>query len=236
MESSRRAPGYDLFKLIVAILLAILFLFLVWRQTPQSPPLQAFEPTRTLPPATEIRSPSASLAATPGRTEPPEAGPTIGAIISRPQETATATATALAETAIPSPTDTPAPTHTLVVTLTPLPSPAATTVIESAATAVAAVPASMDVCEVAGARSRLETGRRATILRRLNFRSSPGIRDNWILTNIPGTQVEVVGGPECVPHLWGAYVWWQIQLPDGRIGWSAEGSLHGTFYFMEPEP
>jgi hypothetical protein len=73
----------------------------------------------------------------------------------------------------------------------------------------------------------------ATILRRLNFRSSPGIRDNWLLTNIPGTQVEVIGGPECVPYWTGAYQWWQIRLPDGREGWSAEGSVHGAFYFME---
>jgi hypothetical protein len=77
-------------------------------------------------------------------------------------------------------------------------------------------------------------GRNATILRRLNFRSSPGIQHNWLRTNLPGTQVEVVGGPQCLPHLWGAYLWWQIRLPDGEIGWSAEGSIHGTFYFMEP--
>jgi len=75
---------------------------------------------------------------------------------------------------------------------------------------------------------------KATILRRLNFRSSPGIRENWLHTNIPGTQVEIVGGPECVPHQAGAYLWWQIKLPDGKIGWSAEGSLYGSFYFMEP--
>jgi hypothetical protein len=74
----------------------------------------------------------------------------------------------------------------------------------------------------------------ATILRRLNFRSSPGIENNWLLTNIPGTEVQVVGGPECVPHFTGAYVWWQIKLPDGQIGWSAESSQFGLFYFMEP--
>jgi hypothetical protein len=74
----------------------------------------------------------------------------------------------------------------------------------------------------------------ATILRRLNFRSSPGIRDNWLRTNLPGTKVEIVGGPECLPHFTGAYVWWQIQLPSGETGWSAEGSVHGTFYFLEP--
>jgi len=74
----------------------------------------------------------------------------------------------------------------------------------------------------------------ATILRRLNFRSSPGIQNNWLLTNNPGTKVEVIGGPECIPHSIGAYVWWQIKLPDGQIGWSAEASQQGMFYFMEP--
>jgi hypothetical protein len=32
----------------------------------------------------------------------------------------------------------------------------------------------------------------------------------------------------------GAYIWWQIKLPDGQIGWSAEASQQGAFYFMEP--
>ena len=77
-------------------------------------------------------------------------------------------------------------------------------------------------------------GMNATILRRLNFRSSPGIRNNWVRTNTPGTRAEVVGGPECILYQAGAYVWWQIKLPDGDIGWSAEGSIHGAFNFMEP--
>lgn len=75
---------------------------------------------------------------------------------------------------------------------------------------------------------------KATIQRHLNFRSSPGIRENWLLTNLPGTRIEVIGGPECVPYWTGAYLWWQIRLPDGRVGWSAEGSLQGSFYFIEP--
>jgi hypothetical protein len=87
---------------------------------------------------------------------------------------------------------------------------------------------------VADSRSRLQVGTNAIIVRRLNFRSSAGIRDNWLLTNIPGTRVEIIGGPECVPYWTGAYTWWQIRLADGRVGWSAEGSLHGSFYFMEP--
>jgi hypothetical protein len=70
----------------------------------------------------------------------------------------------------------------------------------------------------------------------LNFRSSPGIANNWLRTNLPGTKVEVIGGPECSPHVAGAYVWWQINLPDGQMGWSAEASQFGSFYFMEPMP
>jgi hypothetical protein len=75
------------------------------------------------------------------------------------------------------------------------------------------------------------------ILRYLNFRSSPGFTNNWILTNAPGTQVEIMGGPECTRNDGGgAYRWWQIKLPDGRVGWSAEASASGAFYFMEPIP
>jgi len=75
----------------------------------------------------------------------------------------------------------------------------------------------------------------ATILRRLNFRSSPGIQNNWILTNIPNTKVEVIGGPTCTRYKnGGTYLWWQIKLPNGQIGWSAEASAFGKFYFMEP--
>jgi hypothetical protein len=98
------------------------------------------------------------------------------------------------------------------------------------------VPSSTSACELALSRSRLQVGLNATILRGLNFRSSPGIANNWLHTNKPGTQVEIIGGPTCIPHFVGAYLWWQIRLPDGRIGWSAEASLRGAFYFMEPAP
>jgi hypothetical protein len=97
-------------------------------------------------------------------------------------------------------------------------------------------PSSADACEAAISRSRLSVGGNATILRRLNFRTSPGIQNNWIRTNLPGTQVEVIDGPVCLPYFIGAYVWWHIRLPDGQVGWSAESSLFGRFYFMEPNP
>jgi hypothetical protein len=75
----------------------------------------------------------------------------------------------------------------------------------------------------------------ATILRYLNLRSSPGFSNNWILTNVPGTKVEIIGGPACTQYQGGgAYSWWQIKLPNGQVGWSAEASASGAFYFMEP--
>lgn len=208
MDASRRVSGYDLFKFSVAIILLILILLLLKRPAAQS----------------SERVPAES---SPTEASSFPASPTRGANPVVVRATATSLAASPTSIALPSPSVTvevtptasaPPPTDTSLPTLTPTAEPT------SATTA----------CDSARSRSRLQTGMNATILRRLNFRSSPGIRNNWLLTNRPGTRVEVVGGPECLPHHAGAYVWWQIRLPDGEIGWSAEGSIHGTFYFMEP--
>lgn len=75
----------------------------------------------------------------------------------------------------------------------------------------------------------------AIIQRRLNFRTYPGLFNNLILTNDPGVEVEVVGGPACTRYQHGgAYLWWEIKLPNGLVGWSAEASAFGAFYFMLP--
>jgi hypothetical protein len=124
------------------------------------------------------------------------------------------------------------PSPTQIVTPTPTGTPA----IEPTTTQAAGTPSGIYTCESALARSRLQVSGNATILRRLNFRSSPGIQNNWLRTNLPGTQVEVLDGPVCLPYFNGAYVWWQIRQPDGQVGWSAEISLLGRFYFMEPRP
>ena len=204
MDPSRRAAGYDLFKLIVAILLLILALMLMWVSPPQAPAL--------------IATPFSSSPATALRASP-AAVPTLPT--STPQTIPTDLGPSPTETNMPKPTPTPLSSPTIP----PEVAPTATPVAESLVSA----------CEAASSHSRLGSGTNATIVRRLNFRSSPGIRDNWLLTNIPDTSVTVVGGPECLPYSTGAYLWWQIRLPDGRIGWSAEGSAHGSFYFMEPD-
>lgn len=225
MDTSRRASRYDRFKLLVAILLSLLFLWLL-RQPMDRPFVSAPTETPHPPPSPQTALPQTSLTPT---SPPPEPSHTAEPRITTSPAEATFTPPALTSTvAIPS-TPTPEPP--------PFPSnptPTRPPSIQPTPAATSATPATVNACEEAEARSRLQPGMSAVILRRLNFRSSPGIRDNWLRTNLPGTPVEVIGGPECVPHAAGAYVWWQIKLPDGEIGWSAEGSIHGTFYFMEP--
>ncbi len=210
MDTPRRAAGYDLFKLIVAIILLILFFLLNWRATPQSP--ASISTPNTKPTTIPSSSTSISLTSTSVLMLAPTA------------------------TNVPASTQTPRPSPTAtnlsVPTATPLPSPAITAAPPTA-TPGAETPA-ISACDTASSRSRLQAGMNVIILRRLNFRSSPGIGNNWLHTNIPGTRVEVMSGPTCIPHSIGAYIWWQIKLPDGQIGWSAEASQHGTFYFMQP--
>ena len=213
MSISSRAPFYDLFKLIVAIILFLIFLFLLfWMRPAQTPPPEPLPATLTpLPPmltVATVSSTSSPLTETPSPT------------LALPSAT-------------PSSTSLP-PTETS----TPILPPSATEppVTETLPTPIVEIPSETEVCE-AYSRMRLQVGMNATILRRLNFRSSPGIRNNWIKTNIPGTKVEVIGGPTCTRYQnGGAYLWWQIKLPDGQIGWSAEASAFGRFYFIEPVP
>lgn len=229
MDTSTRAPRYDLFKLVIAILLLLLFIcLLLW--IPANPP----------PPETPTSTPFLPTE-TPAANETPTSAPPT----EPPLPSATATSSALTATPPPPPFPTATETSSSTVTPTPvsIPSPTATarpqpTVAPtSTGTSVSQpTPSGAYTCESALSRSRLQVGGNARIIRRLNFRSSPGVQNNWIRTNLPGLQVEVLDGPVCLPHSNGAYVWWQIKLPDGQVGWSAEISLLGRFYFMGPRP
>lgn len=203
MTASTRAPGYDLFKTIVAIILLLIFLLLWFGIEPVRAPQaqEAFIPTFTLLPPTETPLPTQTAVPASSTPQPP---------------TATATTS-----------DTPTPlavTETPALTEEPLPTP------------IVEIPSEPEIC-AAISRSQLQVGMKAIIQRRLNFRSSPGIFNNLILTNVPGTKVEVVGGPACTRYEnGGAYLWWEIKLPNGLTGWSAEASAFGSFYFMESAP
>jgi cytoskeletal protein RodZ len=215
MNNSSYAPFYDLFKLIVAILLLLIFLFLtLWIPSTQTP--QALLPS--------------------GTPLPPRATPTVATVIS----SSTATSTFLPSTATSAPTNTPlptpSPTTTSEPTQLPAPAPTETPTPEPTSPPVADNPPGESVC-AATSRTQLQVGMKAIIQHRLNFRSSAGILNNRLLTNSPGTQVDVIGGPACTAYENGSsYLWWQIKLPDGAIGWSAEASAFGGFYFMEPSP
>lgn len=208
MRTSSHAPFYDLFKLIVAIILLVIFLLLIWiRPTGSSQAVSSIETSTPLPPTPTVASPTST-------SIPPTTTP---APISSPEGTET-----------PLPTDTPVPTATSTPPSTEQPAD------EPLPTPIVEIPADLEDCQVF-AQSQLQVGGKATIQRELNFRSSPGIFNNLILTNLPGTQVDVIGGPACTRYKnGGAYLWWEIQLPNGLAGWSAEASAFGSFYFMEP--
>lgn len=99
-------------------------------------------------------------------------------------------------------------------------------------------PSSLDDCRHLYRSQLLSIPAQVTILKTVNFRTSPGLSSQSLLTLQPGMEVEVIGGPVRV-KLRDAreYLWWQIKLPDpdGRIGWSAEISACGEYYFMEPK-
>jgi len=211
MNPSSRAPGYDLFKLIVAIILLLVFL-LLWlgiKPTQTSQTEQALLPTFTIIPPAETLLPTpsttlrASLTTVPASNTP--APPTVIATVT--------------DTSTPEPppsTETPVPTE------------------EALPTPIFEIPAQVSDCE-AVSHSQLQVGMQATIKHKVNLRSSPGLFYNWIAVNQPDTQVEVIGGPACTRYQGGgAYLWWQIKLSNGTVGWSAEASAFGSYYFMEP--
>ncbi len=83
---------------------------------------------------------------------------------------------------------------------------------------------------------RLKVGGQARVITNLNMRSSPGIQNNWILTNPARTILDVIGGPVCTLYEGGAFLWWEVKNPAGKTGWSAEARQQGNFYFLEPLP
>jgi hypothetical protein len=202
MRTTSHAPFYDLFKLILAIILLIIFLFLIWVR-----------------PAGSLQSDSPVLTSTALPSTPTVVSPTQTSIPSTNTPTPTSSPT---QTDIPAQTTTPTPSLPEAATEEPLPTP------------IVEIPSEPEAC-AAYSRSQLQVGMRATIQRPLNFRSYPGLFRNLILTNGPGVEVEIVGGPACTRYeRGGAYLWWEIKLPDGSVGWSAEASAFGAFYFMEP--
>lgn len=204
------APAYDLFKTIVALLLAAILLLMLLRgcaTNPASPaPTQgvAVNVTETSDPAP---APTGTITASP---MPAAVKPTTtpGAPAATPTSKATEPATIVPEAATPT-------------TEAKQPATTAQAQTGSCATSVA---------------SRLSVGQTALVLRRLNLRSDASIDAPILQTSPTGSQVEIIGGPICTPIDARAYLWWQIRLADGTEGWSAESPLKEAAYFLEPVP
>lgn len=210
--------SYDLFKTIVAVILALLLLIMLLRGCSTN----AAAPVPTQIPL--VQHPTETLPASPIVTE------------MAPAVENTQTATSSPEPAAVEPTTTPT---TAAATDTPTVTPAAsteTTPTEAATAApeqTATAPAQNSSCNTSSP-SRLSVGQTARVLQRLNVRSEGSIKAAIIKVNPSNTQVKITGGPVCEPVGNHAYLWWQIQLSDGTQGWSAETPLNNTNYFLEP--
>ena len=77
--------------------------------------------------------------------------------------------------------------------------------------------------------SRLEVGKKANVAANLYLRKEPGIDQTILQTNLPGSLLDIIGGPVCIPYGAGVYRWWNVKTATGETGWSAEGSLGGSF-------
>lgn len=211
------APGYDLFKLIVTLLLVAILILMVLRGCATNP-LVSTTKTDVLSTVTEI----ASALPAPINTVLPATS------------TGLPTSSPVPLTLEPSPTVTtvpPTPTPTAVGSVTA--TPAVTESATATPTVAAPTQGSTVSCDTS-APSRLSVGQKARVLRRLNMRKDASINATIIQTNPVGSQVEIIGGPVCTPAGDSAYLWWQIRLANGAEGWSAETPLHEPSYFLEP--
>jgi hypothetical protein len=204
---TRYVPGYDLFKLTVAVILAIILIILLLRD-------------RDARFASLGITPAATTESIPVLTPTTAITPLPGTEIAPPPTTA------------PEPTEpTPAP----VVKPTPEPSP---TAAPSGGESAEPQPAS-DPNECPSKPARIRVGSAVRVVSWLYFRAAPGLGKTILLTNKPGTEMDVIGGPVCTqfggdpPK---AYLWWNLRMKDGREGWSAEAPLNSPGYFLEPLP
>jgi hypothetical protein len=217
------APNYDLFKLVVTIILGIILILMLLRGCATMPvPITSAEASGSAPTPSDVVS-----VATEGRVT---ATDTVEPTTEPPLPSATPTAVAPTVT----PTAEPATPTEGAATATP-----EATVVTPDATATATAPAASGAettsCN-SSVTSRLSVGQTARVLQRLNMRGEASITAPILQTNTTNTEVEIIGGPVCTPVGERAYLWWQIRLADGTEGWSAESPLNEPIYLLEPIP
>lgn len=245
MDTRRDTRSYDLFKLIVTlILLALLILLLLTLRAPQSNTINV-PMAANLPAATAAAPTAPAPAAAASATQAPaaETAPTLTKAptnTAQPTDTPVSTDTPVAtNTSAPTATQPPEPTPTQAEAATPTLAPtpaqaeaAGPTPTPTPAEASAPADASGD-CALA-LPARVTVGAKARVLSNLNLRAAASMDAAITRTHPAAAILEITGGPTCTPYGGGAYRWWEVRAPDGVTGWSAEGSATGKNYFLEP--
>lgn len=209
------APGYDLFKLAVAVILIVILLLMWLRGCAQI----SAEP---------------SLAETPPAAEPVVSA-TSPAVLQETEDVSPSNTPELPEPSVTSTAMEPAATGTSAADAATAAVTPESTVIEPTATLVTPAEGTGDSVSCnTSVPSRLSVGQTARVVQRLNMRSQPSITASILQTNPTGAQVEIIGGPVCTSVGDSAYLWWEIRLTSGTEGWSAESPLNDATYLLEP--
>jgi hypothetical protein len=209
MENKRRWINYDWFKIIVALILLVIFIILQVQGSNMG--------------IGATSTPPVALASTLEATQTASPTPTL------PQPSSTAQ---LSETTLPATTQPPTQTPTLKATPVPTQAPTATAQTVQPTHTVQTTPGD---CSKA-LPTRLAVGMNAKVLEDLNLREEAGMDKAIIYVSLPGFTLEIVGGPVCIPYADELYRWWNVKTGTDQIGWSAEGSSKGLYYFLEPLP
>jgi hypothetical protein len=201
---TRYAPGYDLFKLIVAIILTIILIVLLLRERDDRlAALQTAVATLTetvslaLPTATPILFPTA----TPESTETP---PSESLMPVSPPTDETSSETSSSEEPTVEPSAEP---------------------VDSVATGCPSNPTRIQVGSSVRVLDWLNFRAGPGLGNTIQHTNSPGTEMEVIGGPICTPQS---GEP---PR---AYLWWNVRMEDGREGWSAEAPLNFPNYFLEP--
>lgn len=207
--NSRFVPWYDLFKLIVAIILTIILIFLLLEERDRRYALLDVSPVPTV---------------------------TAPVILSTATQSPLDTASPTQQLPTVTFTSTPTPEATATDITAPEPPPTETAVVESQPAPLGSAQTS-DPNECPSNPTRIQAGMTVKVLDWLNFRTGPGLHYEIQRTNKPGTEMEVIDGPVCTirgdnPPT--AYLWWNVKMENGQEGWSAEAPLNFPNYFLEP--
>ena len=204
-------PRYDLFKLLVSIVLVIILILLLLREG-------ATTPAATLPSENGLPATANPSLASSAPSEASDGARAVEAI------SPSLSVTLKADTLTPA-----------AAAMTPASGLTSTQVSTNVASTSAPAAGETSSCNTR-LPSRLNLGQQARVAQRLNLRIAPSIDAPILLTNAVDTTVEIIGGPVCTPVGERAYVWWQVRLGDGAEGWSAETQLNEPAYLLQPVP